>query len=156
MNEHADKVRTPISLVIPRKAEYIGLCRLIAGVVGARDMLDEEVIADVKLAVSEACTCFLWGPEGSPPRTDDGSAGKPSSLRVDFDISPDAWEITVSDPDGVHRLTPAAGQGPMSEEALGLTIITALVDSIERIDSDEGGSVLRLMKVVRPQPVVNV
>jgi anti-sigma regulatory factor (Ser/Thr protein kinase) len=156
VNERADTIRTPISLVIPRKAEYISLCRLVAGVVGARDMLDEEVIADLKLAVSEACTCFLWGPEGGPLGSDDGAPEKPLSLRVDFAISPAAWEITISDPDGAHRLTPLAAQTPMSEEALGLTIITALVDSIEQIESDGGSSQLRLVKLLRPQPVVNV
>ena len=53
-----------VSLVIPGKPEYVGLCRLVVGAIGARQSLDEESIADLKLVVTEACTCFLHGPEG--------------------------------------------------------------------------------------------
>jgi len=154
VNEQTDNLRKPISLVIPGKPEYIALCRLVAGVVGARAFLDEEVIADLKLAVSEACTCFLRGPEGNPEDVTGASGDKPESLRVDFDISSEAWQISVSDPDSSYRLSPVNACAPMTEEALGLTIINALVDSLEQIESDEGGSMIRLVKRLQPEPVV--
>ena len=150
--EQADSVGKPISLVIPGKPEYVGLCRLVAGVVGAREFLDEEVIADLKLVVSEACTCFLRGSEAS--QNAEGGAGpwRPESLRVDFEISPESWRITVSDPDRSYRLAPISACAPMTEESLGLTIINALVDSLEQTESDEGGSMIRLVKRLQPQP----
>jgi hypothetical protein len=131
----------PISLVLPGKPEYIGLCRLVAGVVGARESLDEESIADLKLAVTEACTCFLWGPEGDV--TADGPAeAATESFRVDFRVAPEAWEITVSDPQH-RRLGTCAATG---QDSLGLTVMSALVDSMERTETDVEGSVIRLVK----------
>jgi anti-sigma regulatory factor (Ser/Thr protein kinase) len=142
----------PISLVIPGKAEYIGLCRLVAGAVGARESLDEEVIADLKLVVTEACTCFLWGPDGSPPSDELGKAsGQSSSIRIDFDVMPEAWEITISDPDRKHRVPKGAG-GAICEGGLALTIIKALVDSIEQTHSETEGSIVRMVKRLSPRP----
>jgi serine/threonine-protein kinase RsbW len=139
--------RQPISLVIPGRADYIGLCRLVAGVVGARSSLDEETIADLKLVVTEACTCYLWGPDGSPPVQGDCEASEPPcSLRVDFDVMPEAWEITVSDPERRHHAPASVRCDPVSEGGLGLTIIKALVDTIEQTDNEGEGCVLRLVK----------
>jgi serine/threonine-protein kinase RsbW len=137
----------PISLVIPCRAEYVGLCRLIAGVVGARESLDEEDVADLKLVVTEACTCFLWGPDGSPPAEDEPtSVAPPCSLRVDFNVLRDKWEITISDPEHRHRIPAASACDPTGEGGLGLTIIRALVDSMEHIDSETEGSIIHLVK----------
>jgi anti-sigma regulatory factor (Ser/Thr protein kinase) len=139
--------RQPISLVIPGRAEYIGLCRLVAGVVGARESLDEETIADLKLVVTEACTCYLWGPDGSPPvRGDSEPLEPPCSLRVDFNVIPEAWEITVSDPERRHHAAPSVRCDPMSEGGLALTIIRALVDTMEQTDNEGEGCVFRLAK----------
>lgn len=143
-----------ISLVIPCKAEYIGLCRLVAGVVGARESLDEELIADLKLVVTEACTCFIWGPEGDPYV--DEALDLPDSLRVDFAVMPDLWEITISDPERRRPISRGDRFDAMSEGALGLTIINALVDSMEETEGEAGGTVLRLVKRLSPRlsPVV--
>ena len=144
----------PVSLVIPCKAEFIGLCRLVAGVLGGRESLSEEDVADLKLVVTEACTCFIWGPDG-PPLTDGAAApaGPPCSLRIDFNVQPQAWEITISDPDCGYRLPPAAHCDPAGGGGLGMTIIEALVESMERTDNDGEGSVIRLAKHLPPARV---
>lgn len=137
----------PVSLVIPCKAEFIGLCRLVAGVLGGRESLSEEDVADLKVVVTEACTCFIWGPDG-PPLTDGVPAptDPPCRLRIDFNVLPQAWEITISDPDCSYRLPPAAHCDPAGGGGLGMTIIQALVESMERTDNDGEGSVIRLIK----------
>jgi serine/threonine-protein kinase RsbW len=144
----------PISLVIPCKAEYVGLCRLVAGVVGVRESLDEEDVADLKLVVTEACTCFMWGPEGSAPTQEPAAAlDPPCSLRIDFNVMPDAWEITISDPEHSRHIVPKGRCTATGEEGgLGLTIIRALVDSMEHIDTEAEGSVIRLVKRLTPRP----
>jgi serine/threonine-protein kinase RsbW len=143
---------TPISLVIPCKAEYVGLCRLLAGVVGARESLQAEDIADLKLVVTEACTCFLGGSDGiSSPGTECKSDEPPESLRVDIAIHDDVCEITVSDPDGRYHIPADSRCSPGGSGSLGLMIIEALVDSVEQIDSNIGGTVIRLVKRMAPR-----
>ncbi|MBN1628814.1 MAG: ATP-binding protein [Thermoleophilia bacterium] len=137
----------PISLVIPGRAEYVGLCRLVAGVVGAKESLDEETVADLKLAVTEACTCYLWGPDGSPPlRSGAEIPPAPRFIRVDFSVMPEAWEIVVSDPDHQHHMSPSMSCDPQTQSGLGMTIIKALVDTMEHTDNEDEGCVLRLVK----------
>ena len=143
----------PISLVIPCRPEYFGLCRLVAGVVGTRESLDEEDIADLKLVVTEACTCFLWGPDGSPSLQDDCPPGGPSSLRVDFTVLPESWQISISDPERRYHTPERSGVAPAVGRGLGLMIMEALVDSVERTDTEAGGSVVRLVKRLSPRVV---
>ena len=106
-NEHWTEERAggqrPLSLTIPCKAEYIALCRLVVGALGTHEALDEESIADLKVVVTEACNCFLGdtngcaspapkeGTEGSDTReAGEGRVGLAPSLRVDFDLLPEA------------------------------------------------------------------
>jgi len=151
MIETSAVTQPSVSLVIPCRAEYVSLCRLVAGALGAREALDEETIADVKVVVTEAFNCFL-GPEdervaGLPGGQPEGQA---PSLRLDFTVSPEEWIIVMSNPDQGRRISQSSVCDPMSEGALGLTIIEALVDSMERTDSDVEGSVFRLVKKVSP------
>jgi anti-sigma regulatory factor (Ser/Thr protein kinase) len=137
----------PVTLVIPCRAEYIGLCRLVAGVLGVRGGLGEEDVADLKVVVTEACTCFLWGPDG-PPLSDEGATpvDQPCMLRIDFTVSPGSWELTISDPDRRYRLPHSHHCTARGEDGLGLTIMNALVDSLEHTDTEADGSVIRVGK----------
>jgi anti-sigma regulatory factor (Ser/Thr protein kinase) len=146
-----DQGRQPISLVIPCRAEYVSLCRLVAGVVAARASLDEEAVADMKLVVTEACTCFLWGPDGGPLSAETARPDStPAFLRLDFTVAPGSWEITISDPDSRHRVPKHRPSDPQAVAGggLGLTIIAALVDSVEHTDTESEGTVMRLAKRV--------
>lgn len=139
--------REPISIVIPCQAEYIGLCRLLAGAVGARGLMHAEDIADLKLVVTEACTCFLLNPEdGSEAAQADGRQEAPETLRVEFRTTPDEWQVIVSDAEGRHRLPGDEESVSCGSSSLGLTIMKALVDSVEHINTETEGSVLRLSK----------
>jgi anti-sigma regulatory factor (Ser/Thr protein kinase) len=141
----------PISLMIPCQAEYFSLCRLVAGVVGSRESLDEEDVADLKLVVTEACTCFLWGPDGSPPEAGAPRVvAPPCSLQVEFTVLPEEWEITISDPEHCYRI-PDSERCDGASGGLGLTIIRALVDSVEHTYTEEQGSVIRLVKRLTPR-----
>lgn len=146
-----ERTASSVTLVIPCKAEYIALCRLVAGALGAREALDEEVIADLKMVVSEVCACFLGGSDGCAPVVPVGTpSGTTPALCTDFVVSPDAWTITISNPDRQRRIPPSSLCDPMSEGGLGLTIIRALVNSVELSDNDEQGSIFRLVKRLSP------
>lgn len=139
----------PVSIVIPRQAEYIGLCRLLVGAVGSCGSMHAEDVADLKLAVTEACACFLSGNEDCiaeepEDRTDDPS----EALHVDFLMQPGAWEVIVSDPARryhIHRDTHAVSSG---SGGLGLTIMEALADEVEHTYTESEGSVIRMAKRV--------
>ena len=139
-------------MVIPCRAEYIGLCRLMAGVVGARESLHAEDIADLKLVVTEACTCFLSGPDGDSPAEPDTRGDIPVALRVDFDILPEVWQVTVSDSEQRYRIPEETRCDPWGEGGLGLTIIKALVDVVDHTESEAGGSVIHLVKRLDAHP----
>jgi len=128
----------PISLVIPGRPEYVALGRLVAGGIAAS-------IADLKLIVTEACTLFMYGPGGTQPGQT-GQEEAPSSIQLEFAVTPAAWQIVVSDPERRHRLAGLTSADPMSEGGLGLTIIKALVDSVEYTETETEGSVIRLVK----------
>ncbi len=141
----------PVSLVIPCRPEYISLCRLVAGVIGTREALDEEDIADLKLVVTEACTCYLWGSEGDPPGEGLCAPESPCSLRVEFVVQPETWEIILSDPDHRHHAPEGTRCDSATGTGLSLTIIKALVDLVEHTDTEAEGSVLRLVKHLGPR-----
>jgi len=130
-----------IKLVVPQQAEYLAVCRLVAGALGAQEAADEETIADLKLMVTEACNCFLSRQSGGE---------YPAGIEVEFASLPGAVAITVADPDRRFQLQPAHDeQGRLTETGLALTIVRALADDFEQTGSESGGSVLRLIKRLR-------
>src|SRR3990172_3393356 len=142
MVETASDTKPSASLLVPCRAEYVSLGRLVAGALGAREGLDEEIIADIKVVVTEAFNFFLGGEDGCVDVQYGEEAGRsiqsePSCLLLDFTVGPDEWVILISNPDRRRRISQASLGEPMSERMLGLTIIEALVDSMERTDSDE-------------------
>jgi len=111
-----------------------------------------EDIADLKLVVTEACTCFLPGSDDEVSSGASVAAGEvPESLRVDFQIQSDSWEITVADAEHRHCLSEESACVPESSGGLGLTIMRALVDRVEHDHAESGGSVLRLSKRIETQ-----
>ena len=143
---------SPVSIVIPCRAEYVGLCRLLAGVVGGRNAMDAEQIADLKLVVTEACTCFLS--ESECDATEDSSDRvhpPPDSLRVDLSMGPEGWEVTVADSESRHQLSEDSKCLTLDSGNLGLTIMRALVDKVEHTVGENGGSVIRLSKGMGPR-----
>jgi serine/threonine-protein kinase RsbW len=135
-----------VSLTIPAKTEYLVVARLaLAGIARAIPM-DESALADLKLAVTEAC--------GNAVRH--GDHAPRSVVRIGYALDGDAIEITVEDeghgptpvvPDGMPR--PDALADDLPEGGLGLALIDALVDEVE-IRSRDGvpGTLVRMRKSV--------
>jgi hypothetical protein len=137
---------SPVSLVIPCRPEYVVLCRLVAGALGARDLIDEEVVADIKLIVTEACNCLLAmaAGEGADQQAPDGVG----SIRMDFDSRPEAFVISVFYPQRRGLVAWLERCGPMNEAGLGLTILEALTDEMVEVQSEDQGTVFRLTKLL--------
>jgi anti-sigma regulatory factor (Ser/Thr protein kinase) len=133
---------SPVSLAIPCRAEYVALCRLVAGSLGLRDGLDEDAVADIKVIVTEACNCFLAMARDVPA----GAGAGGCSIRMEFDSRPDAFVISVLYPEKRELVSWLEGRDPMSEAGLGLTILKALTDDLVELDSGSDGTILRLTK----------
>ncbi len=130
-----------IRLTIPARAEYISLGRLaLTGLSRVRN-LSEETLADLKLALTEACSNSVRHayPQG------EGVVEISYALRSDrivIEVSDDGEGFGLADPDanGGHELT---------EGGLGIAIIRAIADEFEVAVGEDGrGSRLRFAKVL--------
>lgn len=129
-------------LTFPARAEYITLGRLaLTGIARVRDLSD-EVLADLKLALTEAASNSVRHAYGS-----DNDAGV---VEISYELRADRLVIEVTD-DG-EGFDPAAAEGPpeeLSEGGLGIAIIRAIADEVEIGRQPDGrGSRLRFEKVL--------
>ena len=143
MSAHAQpaEVGNPtVRLTIPAKAEYITLVRLALSGLARFRPLSEEVLGDLKLAVTEACTNSVRHGYG------DGEG----QVEVVYELRPDRLVVEVAD-DGPGF--DAEGDRPLAENlaegGLGIAIIKAVSDEFESGRRAEGrGSRLRFVKLL--------
>lgn len=129
-----------VRLSFPARAEYLILARLALAGVGRAAAIDEDVLADLKLAVTEAC--------GNAVRhAYDGM--EEGVVRVAVDVGGDEIVVTVSD-DGrgvAQQGADAEGGGYAGEGGMGLAIIAAIADELDvRRAGPDGGTVVRMVK----------
>jgi serine/threonine-protein kinase RsbW len=131
-----------IRLTIPAKPEYITLGRLaLTGIARLRaDPLSPEVLGDLKLALTEACTNSVRHAYG-------GAAGL---VEIVYELHADRLVVEVSDSGegferaGTRAAVPVGDE--LSEGGLGIAIIEALADELEIGEGQSGGSRLRFVK----------
>jgi serine/threonine-protein kinase RsbW len=129
-----------VRLSIPAKAEYITLGRLALTALGRLNELSEEVLGDLKLALTEACTNSVRH------AYDDGEG----AVEIVYELEPGRLAVEVRD-EGPGFTPPDRGLDrgeDLSEGGLGIAIIRALTDEFELVDSGRGGSQLRFVKYV--------
>ena len=132
--------RRAIRLTIPAKPEYITLGRLaLTGLAGLRP-LSQDVLGDMKLALTEACT-------NSVRHAYEGGNGV---VEILYELHPDRLVVEVADEgEGFEPPSDAsADAGDLSEGGLGIAIIQALADDLEIGPREGGGSRLRFVKLL--------
>jgi len=135
-----------VRLEIPARTEYLILARLALAGIARGVEIDQATLADLKLAVTEACgNAVLHARPG-----DEGA------VTVRFMVSDDAIEIMVSDDGpGMDATEPVASMpdGELSESGMGLAIIHALVDRVEIVAGEAGrGTVVRMRRLRSRSP----
>ena len=124
-----------VRLTIPARAEYITLCRLaLTGIARLRELSD-ELLADLKLALTEAASNSVRHAYG------DKDAGV---VDISYQLFSDRLVIEVTD-DG-EGFDPAEAEGSvaeLSEGGLGIAIIRAIADDVE-FGAQPGGKGSRL------------
>ena len=129
-----------VRLTIPAKPEYITLGRLALTGLSRLRSLPQETLADLKLALTEACSNSVRHayPEGG------------GSVQIVYDLQPDRLVIEVAD-DGEGFDPHARGdeQSELSEGGLGIAIIRSIADELEITARADGrGSRLRFVKLL--------
>jgi serine/threonine-protein kinase RsbW len=131
-----------VRLTIPARAEYITLCRLaLTGIARVRDLSD-EVLADLKLALTEAASNSV-----RHAYSGDDDAGV---VEISYELLSDRLVIEVTDDGaGFDPAEPDAPPEELSEGGLGLAIIRAIADEVEIGKQADGkGSRLRFEKTL--------
>jgi len=112
-----------VRLTIPARAEYITLCRLaLTGIARLRELSD-ELLADLKLALTEAASNSVRHAYG------DEDAGV---VDISYQLFSDRLVIEVTD-EG-EGFDPAEAEGSaaeLSEGGLGIAIIRAIADDVD-------------------------
>jgi serine/threonine-protein kinase RsbW len=129
-----------ITLRIPAKAEYITLCRLALTGIAQMRPIGDDVMADLKLALTEAVSNSV--------RHAYGQSGE-GHVEVTYELGPGTLGIEIVD-DGAGfdpNEAPSFDGDELSEGGLGIAIIRSVADEFE-IESSPGrrGSRLRFVK----------
>ena len=130
-----------VRLTIPAKAEYITLCRLALSGLSSLRPLPDEALADMKLALTEACSNSI---RHAYQDARDGT------VEIVYDLQPDRIVIEVVDEGaGFEPREDEQGHNGLSESGLGIAIIRSLADEFELGRRDDGrGARLRFAKLL--------
>ena len=132
-----------VTLVFPARAEYVLLARLALTGLTRLVPADEEAVADLRLAVTEAAAnvCRHAYPDGDGP------------VKIEYRLtSDDRIEVTVEDEgpgfdeDAVTNWDPDG----LADQGMGLAIILAVAEDVELTSRAEGaGSRVRFTRSLR-------
>ena len=123
MTTSANGDAVTVRLTIPARAEYITLCRLALTGIARLRQLSDELLADLKLALTEAASNSVRHAYG------DRDAGV---VDISYQLFSDRLVIEVTD-EG-EGFDPAEAEGDaaeLSEGGLGIAIIRAIADDVE-------------------------
>jgi serine/threonine-protein kinase RsbW len=127
-----------VALTVPARAEFIALGRLALTGLARTRVLSAEIVADLKLALTEACSNSVRH------AYDEGREGV---VEILYELSDDRIAIQVTDDgSGFDPETLERAQEELDEGGLGIAIIRALTDELEIGARPEGGSRLRFTK----------
>jgi serine/threonine-protein kinase RsbW len=130
-----------VRLTIPARPEYITLCRLaLTGIARVRSLSD-ELLADLKLALTEAASNSV---RHAYAGADVGV------VEISYELRPDRLVIEVTDDgEGFDPTEERGAPEDLSEGGLGIAIIRAIADEVEIGAQPDGkGSRLRFEKAL--------
>jgi serine/threonine-protein kinase RsbW len=131
-----------VHLTFPARAEYLILARLALAGVARAVAIDDETLADLKLAVTEACGNVVRHAYATADGEPDGV------VRLTIEARDETLSITIEDEGvGLPADGSADGSGDLPESGMGLAIIEAIADELDIGPSGpSGGTQLTLHK----------
>jgi serine/threonine-protein kinase RsbW len=136
-----------VRLSFPAKPDYLLLARLALAGLARTLPAEDDVVADLKLAVTEACGNVVRHAYGDDP----------GDVFVSYVVRDDALEILVEDQgkglEGKDASTRSVAAPP--DGGMGMAIIRTIVDELA-IDAgaDGRGTVIRMTKRLAPGPTL--
>lgn len=130
-----------MSLEIPPKPQFVSLCRLALTAVCREHQFTDDDIADLKLAITEACSNSI---RHAYDESTDQTAAK---VFVTYEMQDDRIVVEVKD-HGRGFEYQGANSDDLPEGGLGISIIRAVVDELEvrPTTPEPSGATLRLVK----------
>ena len=133
-----------VKLDIPAKAEFVSLGRLaLSGLLRSRGGYSEDAVADLKLALTEACS-------NSVRHAYDHDQGQ---VHLEFTVNTTCVTVLIRDEGGgFHEDDDDCPECrnlsdfQIAEGGMGISIIRAVVDDFDLRKPDEGGTILVLTK----------
>lgn len=137
------RVSDSVSLEIPPKPQFVSLCRLALTAICREHSFDDDAIADLKLAITEACSNSIRH------AYDEAHAHGDPKVFVSYHVHEDRLVVEVRD-HGRGFDWEGPNENELPEGGLGISIIQAVCDEFEVIRPADGpGSSLRLTKMRR-------
>ena len=119
-----------LELSLPARAENVAVVRHVLGGIGDALDLDHEVLADIKLAVSEACAnVVVHAYAGTGPGF------------MDLEVSTQDHHLAVVVRDHGRGMTPRADSPGLG---VGLPLIASLAETLELTNGADGGTEVRM------------
>jgi anti-sigma regulatory factor (Ser/Thr protein kinase) len=135
--ERITTTNSDVRLTLPARSENIAVIRHVLGAFGEALRLPPDLIEDVRLAVTEACTNVVR-------HAYDGDEPGP----IDVVVHPEGERLEVVVTDRGRGMGPSPDvDGP----GLGLPLIAALSDSVEIQETPIGGNRLTMSFACRPR-----
>ena len=134
-----------VQLSFPARADYLILARLALAGIARNIRIEDDQLADLKLAVTEACGNAV---RHAYPDSD-------GSVEVAYLVAEDRLEMIVEDQGtGIETDSPREGDArnekPL-EGTMGMSIIRAIMDEVDVArGADERGTVVRMTAYLHP------
>jgi serine/threonine-protein kinase RsbW len=143
MTVHEGTGSEKVCLEIPPKPQFVALCRLALTAICREHSFSDDDIADLKLAITEACSNSIKHAYEDHPDASDATA----KVFVTYQVHTDRVVIEVRDRGkGFDWAGPTDADLP--EGGLGISIIKAVCDEFEVHRPEDGpGSALYLTKL---------
>jgi anti-sigma regulatory factor (Ser/Thr protein kinase) len=119
-----------LELSLPARAENVAVVRHVLGGIGDALDLDHEVLADIKLAVSEACANVVVH-----------AYAPPGPGFMDLEVTALDEHLAVIVRDHGRGMTPRADSPGLG---VGLPLIASLAETLELTNGTDGGTEVRM------------
>ena len=149
-----------VELELPARPEVVSVARLVIGALVAADPLfDEERGADLRLAVSEACTNAIQAELAGHPDGAQLGPGRLEPIVMRCVLADGQHHVTVTDhgggfdPDDLEVHPAVTDPDRLNYEGgLGIPLIKMLADDLEFVHTDDGTTRGHAVRAPDPEP----